>query len=1745
MTTNRRHKNIINPYASQPDYSYSSARNKLVIAGIHNCFINYGFFPSEGLLLNRANLEIFSNTDATLSEEDLRAYLTIYPQNGTYNTETGTIDVKSIAEGNNDLENIVRGLQENEVLDKYLSPTTPESRHPNNQSNAAIQGNEEDSPELIMRQNVSRLISIPYGWSQKDLSLLAQIFSLSANPLLSNYSPEMDSESPYYVPESLQRGDVDLEVWTNNIPPGIFTPKMYYNLEDDFYYYVRRTLNQESYFYDTGNLDMSRNNVSQAIRTGCKALLQANRKYDENNLSTLIDNSDVIFESYLDGRPNSRWSYVIKIAKPVLDELSPDEDLNVQLDSYKSPLEISQQIVNKEANITNKNSVYTVEYLSDGCEQITDVVKTYYLQTTALGISDGKLDGLNLKREYIRVENFPSQLSEFFDLNYIQPQNPSEDSVHLYFGPTMKIPYIVYNGDLYYKFLGETLFTEPSSNEEEDSSLLTVSTISVFNTQSSASLGYIFYLRDILSKTQGVLITQWPSWMEFITQYTIPSPRIDPQLEQRKLALDPSSDIRGPKLFETLTEIANKGNQNLLSSDPRAWNERNYFNDVNSALGNCDTGMVNRLKDLATILSVVNGSMNYSVLINRAVSHLKDELIRRNFELLPDAEWREELGLEGDADSLEAYIRNPSIVLRAIEERINQEINCLLRLDALGDELALQLQPYSLPPDVRSLVRTAASPPVGVEFSKTPLRGDKWNSWLKSMGKLMERLLISLLTGLVRELLESALGCNSDEGAEGDDSVRNSLKSKINLYGFVDLNDFIAGVDVIEVASELGLSNKKITFNYSEEEGRWKASIARTPPELIQIRQFHQDVSRITTPEEIKKLLTGTASTRLLDLIYEMVNFGDVDTDQMREDYPEILEEAGIQALQQNELVQSLYQESLMAGDTRYAILGLDTSQIIRDYYKALGDKLSEAQKQAVLLEKDSPEEAYCPPAELSNPFEGISDVQIRSQIRQRITETENRLDKLCQANNNWDLDKIKKLLESWSNIGLPPIVIQILEKLRAISAEINQSMSDLMSSSDMTYTPAPPRDQCANFIGTRFWSDVSFGEPNAVFPTVPREFPEISLVAPVTMEIDWRGIGLALEQDEQTARIVVSRIGNQLVPPNNEEILNAFEIISQLLASVTPQGDNRLYGPNYRFYTAFRNVVRPFTNPTWDQSIDAPTYLDNLYTFIYTAAPYSGEALATPGGVIPPPDGFRVFEASRNDNPSLVGSADDGIARTSGSRLDPSTALQWLTTRAEDFQPGVLGILPAARRISGTQSVESILRRLAAGASVNPNRDVEQELLNSRPVRDLFVNKVIASVALPPNEAVQERPAPQYMRTLVNNISQQGVRLPNGNPSPFILQRVNDAQIQTNEYWRSRFGNPGLIEGYDNVTPEGALNLIPSLREEWVKDVLDDLLTDYTYPSRSLSLWRNASETSYEQMCSIWYLSERQPELKESMNIITAMPFEEVGKCADESLVRAMMISLQSRIIPFAINTLQFQRIYLGWNTTSTMELITDYIYRTIRQDFQEKGLAKIFTDNLFQVYELYGEFLGTDQETPFDVENTSFEEQMKNIIIRWLATIWTRMANETRYWAGGTNLFQSSVQGAPEINPPTNRNTPFDSVLGTMVTIFEELRKNDNSTEEQKQFLIRMRDTLQYDDNYAPTSDFIFGALAVGFYYLPLPLINALYLIGIHTTMNPSGTFTIYDQTISSLRNQADERLYKIINPNYISLTPTRIDI
>lgn len=1023
MALSRRQRNIINPYADE-DFNYpegyDNTRNSWVIEGIHEIYLNFAEFPRNAQkILARGPV---SETDLVgalgfITTNDLIAYSTLYPQNAQQNpAEVIAFELQepSRIESNLALTSIAQRLNENNVSQFYTTSTTAEAQRPENQQNISeiptdpsAENPEIPSDEAILKQITSQLTAIEYSQTPDRSRALRESLGFPSISLLD--APQETIMTAGTSPLLLQSDGIDMYNWQNNASAGQQSEVKYYNPFEEKYYFVKRTNSLDPWDYDNFSENATAiERINEAKRYGLTKILGVAGKLSQENLDFILNpeenNSLLEFRSFLSVRPASRWVYTVRISREAIKNLPASATPSTSYSEQASPYQKSKKLIAPDRPSPIRYSSFTVSMLEEKVIRLIYVLRQYRALMSMEGITPDMLSGFNLANEIESLETFVERMNVFYAYNNITILDPIKSYVEFVFSPAMQPIYIFSNGILYSEAMGKTIFTLPIPSDLNGGTTpaSAENELNVFGGLSSQAWGFIYKSFDIESEISEKILADWPSWSEFIGSYTLPSVSINPTIisqkkKERSLKISPP-----PNIFSKINEIARP---TPLQAE-ELFNKRELYQSVVVQAGSeCNSGQATLFNDILMFANMINGKASVKTLVKTAVLRYKDDILRLKVVKANLSEENRELINFGATRGVR-YLQNPDMqdqFYRDAEEALNSELSCLTGI--IGEYVEdMILKPNGDPPLITRALRSPASQPsMTFRFRKTPTP-NMWSAWSDLATKLLHQFLKQLFYGILRDVLKASLGCGPDQPNNASAGLKSAIK--VFDYGMVDLNGYLEGIDTLEIAKNSGLSNKE----YNREEDK----LALSPPTKEQLTQLHSDVSDITTPDELKLLLQGSASIELVSLVEEMINSGPVDTNGLTREVVE-----GINQLQTSggnigsystslspnftvegpHLIDSSFtagdiiklsyierQESLRPGDARYAMLGLNKTTIA-DYFSALGSAMDSGVLDVINspphVDQTSPEDAYC---ESLSPL-SLDPVMSREQIQQQYDE--------------------------------------------------------------------------------------------------------------------------------------------------------------------------------------------------------------------------------------------------------------------------------------------------------------------------------------------------------------------------------------------------------------------------------------------------------------------------------------------------------------------------------------------------------------------------------------------------------------------------------------------------------------------------------------------------------------------------------------------------------------------------------------
>ena len=1057
MTISERQKNIVNPYPDPGlDYLFDDPRNKWVIAGIHDTYLNFGLFPPAGHPLVEQPGMIPAND--VVRVEDLRAYIQVYPQNAVLRGEQleSLPRRASLAK----LTQISTRLVATGVESYYTSPTSKESQLPQNQ--AAINGTEGVPESEILKQITSQLVSIPYSLSLTKLKQLRQAFGNPTSSFIT--TREEPIGDTHRVPFRGQLDTVDLYDWKKNVQAGDLAQGYYFNpnteprAPEGKYYFVKRTNDTEAASYDTGLIqsnEVTAQKIAAARLLGKTEILKFVGKYSATNLERVSDNL-VTLQTYFDKRPGSRWIYAVSINKEIIDgNLLDDTSQNISNEDIDlTPLQKALRLIDPAQNKTLRHSTFTLKSLQDSINATLRVLKDYGRVMNIEKITPDVVSGFDIEREILKLETFYDSMSVLFRYNNIAVADDLSESVEFCFKEDMRLLYIIFSGNLYSKGMGAT-FLIPQQLQDAAAPATSPKAVDLFYTFGNRTFGFVFNSLQIARVVGQNKAADRPMWNQFISSYVLPRVTISPVTEAQKQQRRDFRISPPPNIFQKIDQLTDQPSAANFSTMAVTAKDLTYA--VNSAMGSCDTAQSSLLKDVFQVYRMLQGEAPIWSLTKYAALRARDELIK------------EYINQQRFNDALR-YADNPSQVARDAENWVNHEISCITGLigGAIEDQI---LKPAGTPKAVNQLIRRGVlSPPLKFSFKKGVNR-NLWSLWKKQIQLLLIAFIKQLIMGVIRDVMKAALGCGPEDPFKAQAGLKDYRKTK--NYGRIMLNDLIEGVDLVEIADDLDLLNKQVSYTDDEER-----KIVTSAPRQDQLLQFNQDVSTIVTPTELGKLLDGSASEGLVNTINEMVNAGEVDTVALFGERDEIE--------WTDKIVVSMYQESLHAEDVRYAVLGF-TKDTIVNYFIEVGNQMSPAAKAALYgTDPTTPDEAYCDdrfaiPPDIEWGVD-LSDEQVRQQIQDAMDAKRWELISLCsmlEGKFNFQV-QLEDFLDNIPNAG---IYDAIMRWIAALSNAIADSIGDMFEDDDLQFQPKALKFTASRFGRALLEQDRQIGFQNWAIP--------------------------------------------------------------------------------------------------------------------------------------------------------------------------------------------------------------------------------------------------------------------------------------------------------------------------------------------------------------------------------------------------------------------------------------------------------------------------------------------------------------------------------------------------------------------------------------------------------------------------------------------------------------------------------------
>ena len=1687
MTLTTQQKNIINPYPqeiSSPDRAgtteyYEVPRNKFIIDMIHDQFMNFSSFPdAEKPLVS--NPTIASNP--TVTPEDLKAYLALYPQNGKFKNKK--VIALSTAEINGQLGRVVELVEQHGMIANYLTATT-----------AAAQTSEyeilADQPELTMKQKIGRLVAIERSFSTSYVKSLRAANGLP-NQSFNASSDPFAVENPMLTPYIGQQSNVDLYDWRKNCTPGSDSQNVYYNAIDKNYYFTYRTSNRTPEAYDIQKFmdgdEVVSERITSAIDKGIGEILKYSGKFSSLHHEQLIENSlgntrfflygkegndwvpippgdrRINFACNLDSRPGSQWTLVVYLAAEEIDRLPSSGTV-----SYKEfdlrPKEIALRLIENSNIVPRARAPYVISFLERYLLATRLLLRKYNDVLGDQEITPEMMNNINLGEEINNLESFFDYLAVFFNYNAISIQD--EDIVEFVFSKTYRLLYTCVNGYLRVRGIGNHYFLSEPAAEDERQQVL-----NAFALMNPTSFCYLFNSLNIYNDFQqsgGELSEDWSS---FLPKYTYPQLQISAiqQKFDQAQKIKKSHLLKRKNIFEKVSEIANVSPSefnDLFTRRDATFKAKRALQIASSI--DCDTGQAQVARYALKFFEAMTGKTKVKSLIRETILLLRNEVMQDVFRSAKIEFDGRIYGIEEAAEQGMEWGENPTEIRRDLEKWVNNQINC--SLGVFGDFIQnAYLDPIGVPSDITSAIRTPTDMPLKIEFGKSKplsIHAAQQDVYEKIITTLITNFIKSLVAGIVRDLLAALLGCGPDDKNDAlGTGLTGSFKSE--SYGIVKFPELFENedVDILEVA-------KAVKIMQLDTETRQ----FRTP-QRSKLYFFLNDISQVVTAVEAQQLLSGEADNQVLEFIQELIVYN-----------------------------RPLPTPNNLGGkiDPRqYRQLTLDKKKV-KEYFIALGEALGPADTSWVAnadgkLSFESALQAYCDTIDPKTiPLEGInlSNKQIQYQLDDAARRKLAKINGLC----DWLRDMLNFQTELQGFIDALPGMGLYDDALEALS-DLSNSLADSV---------------------VDFWQWL-FGEDD---PPDDNPTKRNLYATPMGMQLFWQ-IQHKLSDFPIAKVILAEEIEN---PERSTEFGEGGprHQISQEGASAPMTG--LVYQTPHASAGYFRYIDRGEMDPHY-------AYTANKDAVSYWRALVPGLSWTLD---VPPPYGLEyarrvpfpemrsqlkyddehtldrtILQHYRDDtkftNP-YIGWTGDCYLEWRGNNIkiyhkEIKLKTPHFTTEGDLLEGPIADRTPDPMDIAKYSETPECFNELVADFTPYDNAGLEGEgepfgpILsykimdrNQRFDRDVFNGTMT-------KWSDQQRSENPEERAFVPMTPAVGGVIVGNDPARQDLIRAAMNSIISSDYFRGKFWRQGMDE--------------PEVDEALAAPKVDFSSIGNTFVTIAGSVNRSFTSPSGKRRLSGFFRGLQKAPFK---------PVDDVCVTAQEVQIASLTInSIQSRIYEYLVNVSPLITVYIPWNNYGTTGIVIDYLTRKISEDLTDKGLLgvvydqfpiikKVYADNPdnnLTFYEPHHPLNPGLPPPPWPYDRSSPENNLKSLIQSVYLKMLDNIAEASEHDRVNTSLYQDD-------------NEIYERYKRALRQFFERFVETMDPDDPALEELTNYMEDAIYADGNAVTD----AGVVLGNYYFPVALLYGLYLVWYDVSLKLSQRYSALYLQINGMIEAADNGL------------------
>jgi hypothetical protein len=1666
MPLNNQQRDIINPYAEEEtEYSYTDLRNRFVLDAIHESYTSYfTLLPINKILKinveQLAQLGIERNiNNLIISRDDLLAYEILYPQNCSSSANIANpenelqqvdfLKVPDVSYSNQKLSQLVDKLETRGVLDLYLSDSSPTAILPENVNNIGPQG------------HVARLVAVPPNHSNEYLSIIKNSLDLEneivVNELESINNLAMSSMAASYVNSD---NNIDIYDWRQNCLPGDDTEKIYYNPIDDSFYFTKRTDKSTSQLFDVRYRTMDGATipmVASSIKLGISEILKHTNRYSEESAASLYQDQLYNFLTHMDIRPGSRWQIAVKIERKYVERIDRTDVNSISYEEFEyTALEKAKILINPELNKTAIKSFQKVESIVRYLPSVIATVARYSKQLKQEQIFPKQIGGINLALERSILDSFVDNLS----LAFLHNNKPikDEDVVQFCFTDGYKLEYFVVNGYVMTRGIGNKTFFKPPEGTEPPKTIM-----NVFSRMTSTSFSIIKNSYQIYNDDSIRSDDSNKPWPIFFEDYIFPAV----ELEYSKLTKGNKKEEQRRKrrnsLYTKISDLAKDGaeiEQNMRRINP----DRYPFYQVTTIFTDldCDSAQYGALKEALKFWQALNGKTKIRNLVRQSIMTIRNELINESLEksILTGALRAED---------------NPRLFIREIERAINDQIFC--GLDVMGNVIETQfldaknMNPLDnaggKAPGLGQPIKFELKIPKGAQRFTKSSYSKKADLYEEMVEQVILGFLNTIFMGICKDLIKAVLGCGEEEVL--NDTLRNIR------FGYLDLNEYLLDVDVVEVAKEANLVN----VTRSQVDGQ--EVITKTDPTLTQITQLISDVSKMCTPSELDRLTFGEADNILYELILETVENGVISflveegTDETRE-----------------ELIDPTVYENLE--------FSLET---IKEFFLGLGDAMRGNNAEELAKFSFSPLQAFC---QQLDPDVGrlnlnLSIEQIEDQYNNLAQSKINKINEMCDILRSLENieREIQRLVDSLPVMDYYNNMLATLSKISNGIFETLAAIWNDLFDEDLKKTQDPEYNIYLTNLGQQLFFRVG--------SLINRAITACEQVRATDDE------GQFYYQSPLKSRQYERKWSPLTLPFPPPTILSPGGLgrDDALPGKLDQEAAYALRSGPYELRQDLNAIPRPPVNED-----DVLSYYTDLSLKYDEWKTKQGEVTPSDRWISLTPQSEKARIRLSVNNPEQGGVFLSRIIKRNNSAINKPyfDYSSYNTNLAEENIPEFplsVGTPDMYETVIVAQYIPEIGDAEPANSSVN-----YYQLLNGIGAGlggPLDAGAFTNSVKMPSrNNSDITKIINNSLQGIINYSARDLSTLPTGYLSGLDEEGRDDSDA---------------FEKYiDNI--ESQLGIEEDAAEELISDLTPDI------DSISISNW---IEYIDQQLNARYTQTKGRQYLTRYMKFINAPVFTANDDVCitmeDMDIASSIVMTIQSRIQIFLLNVCHLTRVYPNWNSLGTTKIITDYLFRKINNELSRRELVNLIYSKLDVFEKVYSDTPrreGLDEEDRFTENNIQVDENIspEGFVKYLVEKIYDQMLKNTN-----SSIMRTAYAGSGEKSVYKRYRRFLEKFYTELLTglsdgndfgLADGEREPGDRTEETR--AIRF-----IEQSLIPGGNLSDLGLLYGSYYYPLSFLIALHLVVADSLVNVAKNYDSgYMKTMVEVASSDDNLLSAI---------------